>query len=88
MIPLLLKKEKNVLGQAQTGTGKTASFGLPLLQNLDPNKQDIQAMILAPTRELAIQVAEEIKSFAPREVQITLLYGGKNIRDEVRELKK
>lgn len=64
VIPLLLKKEKNVLGQAQTGTGKTASFGLPLLDNLDMSKEQIQAMILAPTRELAIQVAEEIRSFA------------------------
>lgn len=88
VIPLLLKGEKNVLGQAQTGTGKTASFGLPLLDKLDMNKQGIQAMILAPTRELAIQVAQEIKSFADREVKITLLYGGQNIRDEVTALKK
>lgn len=87
VIPLLLKGERNVLGQAQTGTGKTASFGLPLLDNLDMNKVGIQAMILAPTRELAIQVAEEIKSFADRDVKITLLYGGQNIRDEVRALK-
>ncbi|MDA9129417.1 DEAD/DEAH box helicase [Candidatus Gracilibacteria bacterium] len=87
VIPLLLKGEKNVLGQAQTGTGKTASFGLPLLDKLDMNKQGIQAMILAPTRELAIQVANEIQSFAEREVKITLLYGGQNIRDEVRALK-
>ncbi len=88
VIPLLLKGEKNVLGQAQTGTGKTASFGLPLLDKLNINKIGIQAMILAPTRELAIQVAEEIKSFADREVQITLLYGGQSIRDEVRALKR
>ena len=88
VIPLLLKKEKNVLGQAQTGTGKTASFGLPLLQNLDLEKQQVQAMILTPTRELAIQVATEIKSFADEEVRITLLYGGQNIRDEVLALKR
>ena len=87
VIPLLLKGDRNVLGQAQTGTGKTASFGLPLLDRLDMNKTGIQAMILAPTRELAIQVAEEIKSFAERDVKITLLYGGQNIRDEVRALK-
>lgn len=88
VIPLLLKKEKNVLGQAQTGTGKTASFGLPLLDNLDMSKEQIQAMILAPTRELAIQVAEEIRSFADSWVRITLLYGGQSIRDEVMQLKK
>ena len=88
VIPLLLNWEKNVLGQAQTGTGKTASFGLPLLDRLDMGKTGIQAMILAPTRELAIQVANEIQSFADREVKITLLYGGQNIRDEVRALKR
>lgn len=87
VIPLLLNGDKNVLGQAQTGTGKTASFGLPLLDRLDMSKTGIQAMILAPTRELAIQVATEIKSFAERDVKITLLYGGQNIRDEVRALK-
>ncbi len=88
VIPLLLKKEKNILWQAQTGTGKTASFALPLLQNLSKNREGIQAMILTPTRELAIQVAWEIQSFAPKDVHITLLYGGQNIRDEVRALKR
>ena len=88
VIPLLLSGDKNVLGQAQTGTGKTASFGLPLLDRLDMSKSGIQAMILAPTRELAIQVANEIQSFAEKDVRITLLYGGQNIRDEVRALKR
>ena len=87
VIPLLLSGEKNVLGQAQTGTGKTASFWLPLLDKLDMSKAGIQAMILTPTRELAIQVAQEIGSFADAGVKITLLYGGQNIRDEVRSLK-
>ncbi len=87
VIPLLLSGEKNVLGQAQTGTGKTASFWLPLLDKLDMSKAGIQAMILTPTRELAIQVAQEIGSFADAWVKITLLYGGQNIRDEVRSLK-
>ena len=88
VIPLLLKGERNILGQAQTGTGKTASFGLPLLDKLDMSKLGVQALILAPTRELAIQVATEIQSFAERDVRITLLYGGQNIRDEVMALKK
>lgn len=88
VIPLLLKGEKNILGQAQTGTGKTASFWLPLLDKLDMNKSEIQALILAPTRELAIQVATEIQSFAETEVRITLIYGWQNIRDEVIALKK
>jgi len=88
VIPLLLKGERNILGQAQTGTGKTASFGLPLLDRLDMSKLGVQALILAPTRELAIQVATEIQSFAERDVRITLLYGWQNIRDEVTALKK
>lgn len=88
VIPLLLKGERNILGQAQTGTGKTASFGLPLLDKLDMSKLGVQALILAPTRELAIQVATEIQSFAERDVRITLLYGGQNIRDEVTALKR
>ncbi len=87
VIPLLLNGDKDIIGQAQTGTGKTASFGLPLLSRLDVNKKWVQAMILAPTRELAIQVANEISSFAERGVKITLLYGGQNISEERRALK-
>lgn len=87
VIPLLLNGDKDIIGQAQTGTGKTAAFGLPLLSRLDMKKTGVQAMILAPTRELAIQVANEIKSFADRGVKIVLLYGGQNIREEMRALK-
>lgn len=61
-IPLLLKNKVDVIGQAQTGTGKTAAFGLPILEIVDPSHQDVQALILAPTRELAVQDAEEINS--------------------------
>ena len=87
VIPLLLNGNKDIIGQAQTGTGKTASFAIPILERLDRNSKNIQAMILTPTRELAIQVAEEIKSFAENDIKITLLYGGQNIRDELRELR-
>jgi superfamily II DNA/RNA helicase len=83
VIPLLLKGNKDIIGQAQTGTGKTAAFALPILERLDPQNKSIQAMILAPTRELAIQVAEEIKSFADSSVKVQLLYGGQSIRDEL-----
>lgn len=88
VIPLLLKGERDIIGQAQTGTGKTASFALPLLDRLDTSRQGVQAMILAPTRELAIQVAKEIQSFAASEVKIQLLYGGQNIREEIEGLKR
>lgn len=88
VIPLLLNWEKDIIGQAQTGTGKTASFWIPILEKLDPKLKWIQTMILAPTRELAIQVADEIKSFADSSVKIQLLYGGQNIRDELMGLKR
>ena len=88
VIPLLLNGDRDIVGQAQTGTGKTAAFGLPLLDRLNIDKSGVQAMILAPTRELAIQVANEIKSFADARVRVTLLYGGQNIRDELMELKR
>jgi ATP-dependent RNA helicase DeaD len=88
VIPLLLNGDKDIIGQAQTGTGKTAAFGLPVLERLDPTSKDIQALILAPTRELAIQVAEEIRSFADSSVKIQLLYGGQNVRDELQWLRR
>ena len=83
VIPLLLNGNKDIIGQAQTGTGKTAAFALPVLERIDINSRDIQTLILAPTRELAIQVAEEIRSFADSSVKIQLLYWWQNIRDEL-----
>ena len=88
VIPLLLNGEKDIIGQAQTGTGKTAAFGLPVLDRLDPNSKDIQVLVLAPTRELAIQVAEELRSFAESSVRVQLLYGGQNVRDELQGLRR
>lgn len=87
VIPLLLNGDKDIIWQAQTGTGKTAAFALPILERLDTKINWVQAMILTPTRELAIQVAEEIKSFTDSSVKIQLLYGGQNIRDELMGLK-
>jgi ATP-dependent RNA helicase DeaD len=88
VIPLLLNGDKDIIGQAQTGTGKTAAFALPLLERLDPKKNEIQAIIMAPTRELAIQVAEEIKSFAiENSVSVQTIYGGNPIVNEVRGIK-
>ncbi|MEA3387126.1 MAG: DEAD/DEAH box helicase, partial [Patescibacteria group bacterium] len=84
VIPLLLNGEKDIVGQAQTGTGKTAAFGLPLLSRIDASSRDVKGIILCPTRELAIQVANEIKSFSPKNsLTIQLLYGGQPIREEM-----
>jgi len=89
IIPLLLKGEKDIIGQAQTGTGKTAAFALPLLERLDSNVKETQAIILAPTRELAIQVSKEIESFRIKNSpDVTVIYGGNNMRTEVSSLRK
>ena len=87
VIPLLLNWEKDIIWQAQTWTGKTASFALPILENLDWRKKKVQAIILTPTRELAIQVANEIKSFSPKNVKIQLLYWGQSLSKELQWLK-
>ena len=88
-IPVLLKGEKDVVGQAQTGTGKTAAFGLPILEMIDKSNENVRAIVLAPTRELAIQVAEEINSFANgRKLKIVPVYGGQSIELQIRQLKK
>ena len=88
-IPVLLKGEKDVVGQAQTGTGKTAAFGLPILEMIDKSNGNVRAIVFAPTRELAIQVAEEINSFANgRKLKIVPVYGGQSIELQIRQLKK
>lgn len=86
-IPLLLAGQ-DVIGQAQTGTGKTAAFALPILQKLDPKQNAVQALILTPTRELAIQVAEAIHVYAKRlkKVRVLPIYGGQSIGQQLRHL--
>lgn len=80
---------KDMIGQAQTGTGKTAAFGIPLLQLVDPTDHALQALILCPTRELAIQVAEEIRNIAKfmHGVKVLPVYGGQDISKQIRSLK-
>lgn len=87
-IPLILEG-KDVLGQAQTGTGKTAAFGIPILNNLVPKKMQIQALIITPTRELAIQVAEEISKIGRLlKVETLPVYGGQSIDRQTRILQR
>lgn len=87
-IPVVLEGH-DIIGQAQTGTGKTAAYGLPLLQRIDPKKKQLQAVVLCPTRELAIQVSEELHKFAKYMHGIKLLpvYGGQDITRQIRALK-
>lgn len=87
-IPLLLKNKQDVIGQAQTGTGKTATFGLPILEIVDPDEREVQALILAPTRELAVQDAEEIESLrGTRRIHVCAIYGGASMVNQFKELK-
>ncbi|MDA3887092.1 MAG: DEAD/DEAH box helicase, partial [Candidatus Delongbacteria bacterium] len=88
-IPVMLRDDTNIIAQAQTGTGKTAAFGLPLIEMIDPTLKSVQALILAPTRELAIQVAEEINSLkGEKRLVIVPIYGGQSIDQQLRRLKK
>ncbi|MDG1249022.1 MAG: DEAD/DEAH box helicase [Gammaproteobacteria bacterium] len=88
-IPLLLEGN-DVLGQAQTGTGKTAAFALPILSNLDLKQKDPQVLVLAPTRELAIQVAEAFQKYASKldGFHVLPIYGGQDYRGQIRALQR
>ncbi|MCT3056809.1 DEAD/DEAH box helicase [Leuconostoc citreum] len=86
-IPLTLAG-KDVIGQAQTGTGKTAAFGLPILEHIDLSNKNIQALIVSPTRELAIQTAEELKKLGrDKHVDVQVVFGGADIRRQIQNLK-
>lgn len=78
---------KDVIGKAQTGTGKTLSFVLPMLQNINKQKKEVQGLIIAPTRELAIQITKEIQSLKDEEVGVLSVYGGQDVFDQIRKLK-
>ncbi len=75
---------RDVMGQAQTGTGKTAAFGIPIVQAIDPEASTVQALVLAPTRELAQQISAELRALARfRPVAVATIYGGSSMRDQV-----
>lgn len=80
---------RDVIGQAQTGTGKTAAFGIPLLEKIDPKEKKLQALVLCPTRELAIQVADEFRKLSKfmHGIKILPIYGGQDIVKQIRSLK-
>ena len=86
-IPHLLQGH-DVIGQAQTGTGKTAAFGLPMVQFVDPSDEDVQALVLTPTRELCIQVTQALRAYAkPKGIEPVAVFGGAPIRDQQARLK-
>ena len=87
-IPILMEG-RDVIGQAQTGTGKTAAFGIPMLQRIDENDKSLQGIILCPTRELAIQAADELRKFSKymHNVKMVPIYGGQDISRQIKALK-
>jgi len=89
-IPLLLEKDTDMVALAQTGTGKTAAFGFPLIQKLDPENRNTQALILSPTRELCLQITNEIKLYSKyvKGLHTVAVYGGASITEQAREIKR
>lgn len=88
-IPIILEG-RDVLAQAQTGTGKTASFGIPIIEGMEENADDLEALVLVPTRELARQVSEELKKLAKYKkfINIVPIYGGADMGKQLRDLKR
>ncbi len=89
VIPRLLEGTVDIIGQSQTGTGKTAAFALPIIEAIDSNEKTVQAIILTPTRELALQVADEIKSLrGKKRIYVYAIYGGQPIGPQIRALER
>ena len=90
VIPYLLGHNNDVVALAQTGTGKTAAYGLPVLQKIDTNKTDVQAVIMAPTRELCLQITDDLKDYSKyiKCLHVLAVYGGASIEPQIRALKK
>ncbi|PRX42810.1 DEAD/DEAH box helicase [Salegentibacter salegens] len=89
-IPVLLNEDTDMVALAQTGTGKTAAFGFPLIQKINVSKKHTQALILSPTRELCLQITNEIKNYAKFEKGLTpvAIYGGASITDQARQIER
>ncbi len=90
VIPVLLESEKDLVGLAQTGTGKTAAFGLPMIQKADTSIKQTQGLILSPTRELCIQIAKDLAAYSKntKNLRVTAVYGGSSIDTQITELRK
>ena len=89
-IPLLLKEDIDLVALAQTGTGKTAAFGFPMLQKIDINSRTTQGLILSPTRELCLQITNEMKLYGKhcKGLNVTAIYGGASITDQAKQVKR
>lgn len=89
-IPFLLESNNDMVALAQTGTGKTAAFGLPIIQQIDTSKKHTQALILSPTRELALQIANDLTNFSKftQKMNIAVVYGGADIQKQINQLER
>lgn len=88
-IPFILESDKDLIAMAQTGTGKTAAFGLPILHKMDPNNKGIQAIVLCPTRELCLQITSDIKTYTTHlNFSVVPVYGGAPIFDQINAIKR
>jgi ATP-dependent RNA helicase DeaD len=89
-IPILLESETDLVALAQTGTGKTAAFGFPLIQKIDSNSRTTQGLILSPTRELCLQITNEMQAYAKyeRNINVVAIYGGASITEQARQIKR
>ena len=87
VIPFMLENDADLVALAQTGTGKTAAFGLPILNMIDPNLKQVQALVLSPTRELCIQISNDLKNFSKfQKTRVVPVYGGEDIRTQLKQL--
>jgi len=90
VIPIVLETEEDIVGLAQTGTGKTAAFGLPIIEQIDIRNKSVQALILVPTRELCIQISKDLQNLSKyiKGLQVVPVYGGASIDTQIRALKR
>ena len=81
---------RDVITKAPTGTGKTFAFGIPMIEHIDPQSDDLQGLILAPTRELAIQIADELRGLLTfyKDIRVTVVYGGQRLEPQIRSLQQ
>tara|TARA_B110000285_G_scaffold228284_1_gene291034 strand:+ start:133 stop:1839 length:1707 start_codon:yes stop_codon:yes gene_type:complete len=88
-IPLLIKENRDLIGLAQTGTGKTAAFGLPMIHKIDVNKKIVQGLVIAPTRELCVQISNDFKDYSTfvKGLSIATIYGGASMDKQSREIR-
>ena len=87
-IPLLIKEDRDLIGLAQTGTGKTAAFGLPMIHRIDVKKNFVQGLVIAPTRELCVQISNDFKAFSTfiNGLSVATIYGGASMDKQSREI--